>query len=231
MLTNVRTGAAFPSLDPTGAWLYFSGYHVDGWDVERTPFLGAAAPAAPAPDSRFDAPVPTHRAANLTAPVQNYAAGPTLRPTFWNIAYRAPVVFPAQVTSDGGVLRRREALGHAIGAQTSGRDLVGRHAYSVLGRVFTNGGRVETGVGYSYAGLANPVFSVTATQTYDDAGQLAAGTAADPVFVLERERELEGAVTFRAPGWRRNLVLRVRGGLIWQRRELLDHRLAPTRQY
>ena len=231
MLTNVRTGAAFPSLDPTGAWLYFSGYHVDGWDVERTPFLGAAAPAAPAPDSRFDAPVPTHRAANLTAPVQNYAAGPTLRPTFWNIAYRAPIVFPAQVTSDGRVLRRREALGHAIGAQTSGRDLVGRHAYSVLGRVFTNGGRVETGVGYSYAGLANPVFSVTATQTYDDAGQLGAGTAGDPVFVLERERELEGAVTFRAPGWRRNLVLRVSGGLIWQRRELLDHRLEPTRQY
>ena len=28
MLTNVRTGAAFPSIDPAGEWLYFSGYHV-----------------------------------------------------------------------------------------------------------------------------------------------------------------------------------------------------------
>ena len=229
MLTNVRTGAAFPSLDPTGTWLYFSGYHVDGWDVERTPFLGGAAPAAPPPDSRFDPPaVPTHRAANLTATVQNYTAVPTLRPTYWNIAYRAPVVFPAQVTTDGAVLRRREALGYAIGAQTSGRDLVGRHAYSVLGRVFTTGGRVETGVGYSYAGFANPVFSVTATQTYNDAGRL---LAADTLFILERERALEGAVTFRAPAWRRSLLLRVSGGLIWQHRELLDHRLEPTRQY
>ena len=231
MLTNVRTGAAFPSLDPTGAWLYFSGYHVDGWDVERTPFLGAAALTAPEPDSRFDPPVPTPRAANLTAPVQHYAARPTLRPTFWNLAYRAPVVFPEQMTSDGLVLRRREALGHAIGAQTSGRDLVGRHAYSVLGRVFTSGGKVETGVGYSYAGLANPVLSVTATQTYHDAGRLAGGTAADPLFILERERAVGGAVSFRAPRWRRTLVLRVSGGLIWQRRELLDHRLEPTRQY
>ena len=38
MLTNVRTGAAFPSIDPAGEWLYFSGYHVDGWEVERVPF-------------------------------------------------------------------------------------------------------------------------------------------------------------------------------------------------
>ena len=231
MLTNVRTGAAFPSLDPTGTWLYFSGYHVDGWDVERTPFLGAAAPVAPAPAARFDPPsVPTRRAANLTTPVQSYTAGPTLKPTFWNIAYRAPIVFPTQVTSDGLVLRRREALGHAIGAQTSARDLVGRHTYSLFGRVFTSGGRVETGVGYSYAGLANPVFSVTATQAYDDAGQFTAGAAADPVFILERERELEGALTFRAPGWRRTLSLRVSGGLIWQDRELLDRHMERTRQ-
>ena len=51
MLTNLRTGAAFPSIDPTGAWLYFSGYHVDGWEVERTPFPDDSAPAAPTPRS------------------------------------------------------------------------------------------------------------------------------------------------------------------------------------
>ena len=38
LLTNVRTGAAFPSVDPAGEWLYFSGYHVDGWEVERVRF-------------------------------------------------------------------------------------------------------------------------------------------------------------------------------------------------
>ena len=54
MLTNVRTGAAFPSVDPAGEWLYFSGYHVDGWEVERIRFAPDAAPRAPAPADRFD---------------------------------------------------------------------------------------------------------------------------------------------------------------------------------
>ena len=54
MLTNVRTGAAFPSVDPAGEWLYFSGYHVDGWEVERVRFAPGAAPPAPAPAARFD---------------------------------------------------------------------------------------------------------------------------------------------------------------------------------
>ena len=54
MLTNVRTGAAFPSIDPAGEWLYFSGYHVDGWEVERVRFAHAAALPAPAPAARFD---------------------------------------------------------------------------------------------------------------------------------------------------------------------------------
>ena len=54
MLTNVRTGAAFPSVDPAGEWLYFSGYHVDGWEVERIRFAPDAALRAPAPADRFD---------------------------------------------------------------------------------------------------------------------------------------------------------------------------------
>ena len=38
MLTNLRTGAAYPSVDPSGQWLYFSAYHVNGWEIERIPF-------------------------------------------------------------------------------------------------------------------------------------------------------------------------------------------------
>ncbi len=54
LLTNVRTGAAFPSVDPAGEWLYFSGYHADGWEVERVPFAPDVAPPAPPPAARFD---------------------------------------------------------------------------------------------------------------------------------------------------------------------------------
>ena len=60
MLTNVRTGAAFPSVDPAGEWLYFSGYHVDGWEVERVRFAPAAARPAPAPAARFEGAASSH---------------------------------------------------------------------------------------------------------------------------------------------------------------------------
>ena len=56
LLTNVRTGAAFPSVDPAGEWLYFSGYHVDGWEVERVPFAPDSARRAPSPAPRFTEP-------------------------------------------------------------------------------------------------------------------------------------------------------------------------------
>ena len=230
LLTNVRTGAVFPSIGPDGDWLYFTGYHVDGWEVERTPFPGAASPMAPPPDDRFDPPAtPLQRGAS-DAPVEPYAPGPTLRPTYWELTVREPITFPA--ASGGGLfLRSREALGFAVGAQTSGRDLVGRHAYSVLARVFTGTPRVEAGVGYANAALGNPVLSLTATQTYDEAGQLLGGAAPDTLLVLERERLIEAAMTFLAPRWRYDLSFTLSGGLVHESLELLDRRLEPTSAY
>ena len=74
MLTNVRTGAAFPSIDPAGEWLYFSGYHVDGWEVERVRFAPAAALPAPAPAARFDEAGAVSEAA--TGDASAWLAGP-----------------------------------------------------------------------------------------------------------------------------------------------------------
>ena len=79
LLTNVRTGAAFPSVDPAGEWLYFSGYHVDGWEIERVPFAPGPAPPAPPPAARFDEGAPATvlpAAALLDAPTASAAAGP-----------------------------------------------------------------------------------------------------------------------------------------------------------
>ena len=83
LLTNVRTGAAFPSVDPAGEWLYFSGYHVDGWEIEQIPFAPGLAPLAPEPAPRFDdgAVAPAMPAGALagdeaaTAPPGNTAPG------------------------------------------------------------------------------------------------------------------------------------------------------------
>jgi Tol biopolymer transport system component len=230
LLTNVRTGATFPSVDPSGRWLYFTGYHVDGWDVERIPFAGSDAPEAPEPDARFAA-APTEGARGaVDAPVEPYQAGPTLRPRYWELSLRAPIAFPA-VSGDNLFLRRREGLGWAVGAQTSGRDLVGRHAFSVVGRVFTGLPRVEAGFAYSNATLGNPVLTLAASQSWDDGGQLLGGATPDTLFVLERERALTGAVTLVAPRWRHNLSLTLSGAMIQEHAQLLDVGLEPTSAY
>ena len=73
MLTNVRTGATFPHVDPAGDWLYFSGYHVDGWEVERVPFAPRAARRAPEAAARFEsapaAPTPVTAADSATVAI------------------------------------------------------------------------------------------------------------------------------------------------------------------
>ena len=155
MLTNMRTGATFPSVDPAGDWVYFSGYHVDGWEVERVPFEPGSAPLAPDPAARFDT-VPavddmtagTADAAaealtsDLTGTVRGYTPLPTLRPTYWFPSLREPMATGPTTAGDVEV-PRTELLGYAVGGRTSGFDLVGRHAYEVGLRVFTSGGKGE----------------------------------------------------------------------------------------
>jgi hypothetical protein len=230
MLTNVRTGAAYPSVDASGARLYYSGYHVDGWEVERTPFVTEGRPVAPPPAPRFaaeEAP-PERRAA--AGEVHDYSALSTLAPTFWEISYTDAIETPAFQT-DELFLRRRELLGPGLGIQTSGRDLVLRHAYTAYARVRTTGGKIEGGASYSYAGLGNPVLSLSASQGWIDGGQQVAGADQDTLFVLERERFVEGAVTFLAPSYRRGLSLTVGTAMVWEHRELLDVDLEPSGTY
>ena len=232
MLTNVRTGATFPSIDPSGEWLYFSGYHVDGWEVERTRFRGPAAPPAPDVDARFDRPATTDRQAS-GEPMEGYRAGLTLAPTYWEISYSEPIAFAGVTTSDGDVLRRREGLGHALGIQTTGRDVVGRHSYSLFGRIFTETPKVEAGIAYANLSLGSPIVSVSATQRFGSAGQVLGGTAPnqDTLFILRRERRLQGALTFRAPRWRYDLSVTASAAWLMEHNELLDRRMESTSAY
>ena len=231
LLTNVRTGAIFPSVDPESEWLYFSGHHIDGWEVERIPFEPASANDAPPPASRFMAPsgLPVEQR-QMAGPLENYSSLPTLLPTYWEPVYREPVVAPA-TDSRGLPMRSRELLSFGVGAQTSAFDLVGRHAYRAFTNVFTSGGQWEAGGVYSYRGLGNPILSVRGEQTWGAAGQLLAGPSQDTVFVLERERSASASVTFLSNRWRRNLAVTVTGGLGWDNQELLNGDLKPTAAY
>jgi Tol biopolymer transport system component len=96
--TNVRTGASYPVIDPSGEWLYFSGYHVDGWEIERVPFGRREGPMADPAVSRFISRGEQPRRGVVDAEVEDYSPGPTLAPKYWEIAYRDPVETPQVVT-------------------------------------------------------------------------------------------------------------------------------------
>ena len=252
MLTNVRTGAAFPSVDPAGDWLYFSGYHVDGWEVERIRFAPDAAPPAPVPAARFHehdassvAPAgasaalagatdnaPADDGAGVARPdperaARDYSPFSTLYPRYWLPVIREPVA-TAKTTVGDVEVPRTQLLGYALGGRTSGIDLVGRHAYEAGAQVFTSGGRGEGDVSYEYRGLGNPTLGVTASQTWDDDGvrvrrpDVGAPGSPEAFFVLERERRLATSVRVRRPGFRTSTSLRLSAGLVRSDREVLD---------
>jgi Tol biopolymer transport system component len=230
LLTNVRTGLAYPSVDPSGAWIYASGYHVDGWDVERVRFDPDASGPAPPPHPRFapsGSPAPGGEA---EGEVQGYSPFPTLLPYYWQPRFREAVVAPP-ATRSGVTAPSAELLPFALGIETGGFDLAGRHSWAAYGQVFTDGSELEGGVGYAFRGLGNPVFSILTEQTWGSAGTILTDPELDTLYVLEREQRLDVGITLSAPSFRRNIVLSLNGGLVWEARRLLDARVQPSADY
>jgi hypothetical protein len=219
-VTNVLTGAAFPSLDPRGRWIYFSVYHADGWEVERIPFE----------PERWSDPFPEHprfraeepfRPAPALMPVQVGGYNPlkTLRPRYWELD---------GVESRGA--DGKEIIGPAFGFTTAAEDAVGRHGLE-LGAAVATTGEVEGGFAYRWAGLGNPVLSAGVEQIWDADGPLLGereSGAVDTLWLRERERAVSAAATFRVPGFRVASTLTLSGGVVWESRDLLDQRLEPS---
>jgi Tol biopolymer transport system component len=244
MVTNVSTGVAYPAVSPDGTWLFVSAYHADGWEVERVPYRPDTWLEAPPLDARFEVVggMPTAGAGPqppgpdpVAGDPQGYSPLHTLWPRYWEPLYKEPVN-TGVVQTEELFLRSRRILGPSVGAQTSGRDLVGRHAYSAWARFFTESdGQTDGGFSYSYAGLGTPVLGLSADQRWGDDGvriaQAEDGAPLDTLFVLERERSLSLSSSFHRRTWRSTLALSVSGGLSWEQRELLDNALEPATAY
>jgi Tol biopolymer transport system component len=239
MVTNVPTAAAYPSVAPAsvpgGPWVYYSGYHVDGWEVERVPFEPERwAPALPVH--------PSFLVGDTTAPPQDpqvggetrpYSPIATLLPRYWEPLYEAPLR-SRPVARGGLTLPSRDLLGPSVGLETSGVDLVGRHAWDAFLRVHVDGdGRVDGGLSWSWAGLGNPVFTAAATQFWDERGARLGGApvpgSLDTLYVLERERSVSVSTTLQRALFRSDLSLTLGAGLVQEHVELLDARLGPAR--
>ena len=129
--------------------------------------------------------------------MEGYSPGPTLGPKYWEFTSSDPIVTPARTTTDG-FLRGRELLDYGIGIQTSGTDLVGRHSWSAVAQALLSGGELQGGLSYSFRGLGNPILSLAVNQGYSDGGQQLTASL-DTLFTLERERTVNGAMSFRVP--------------------------------
>jgi hypothetical protein len=217
-LTNVRTAAVYPSVSSDGR-LYFSAHHVDGWEAERVAFAPESAGPAAAPVPRFAPPPAPELAppAPAAGEVRSYSIWPTLLPTYWLPRLGEPVEAGVQPG-----LPTKEVLGWRIGAETSGTDLVGRHAYTVHAQAITPRGEVEGGASYAYRGFGNPVLSLAAEQRWSSGGTFLTGSVPDTLFLLDRDRLLNGSIGLVSAAWRRRLSLTVGGGFIWRERRALD---------
>ena len=242
MLTNVRTGAAMPSVDPSGKWLYVSGYHVDGWEVERIPFDPDHAPLAPehlldSTDSaagrtaREVAAIESDSRAPAGGQIRAYSPLQTLLPRFW-----IPVGSYSFSGAGSGTNPRTKVLGASVGAFTSGVDLVGRHTYALTARAFLptggySGGRGAGLLTYRYAGLGNPALGLTASQSWDEervrVRKENGDAPVDTTFVLERTRYAGLSVGVARPRAWSNLSLTLSGGVLREDREAVDSALKP----
>ncbi|MEX0935554.1 MAG: hypothetical protein WD013_01535 [Gemmatimonadota bacterium] len=214
-VTDVGTAVTFPSIDPTGEWIYASVLSGDGWEIGRIP-MDPARWREPAPIQASylpldggdeepegtagaeDGPDPAEAGADgqaLLDSAQRYSAFPTILPRYWE---------PAHV--DRPTVLGRPVLPDAWGARTSGVDLVGRHEYQLafatdLGEP---GRRNDWTAHYRWAGLGNPAFVLETAQAWDtrspfpvDGEEIQGSDDPDAVVPVVRERWFGGAVEWR----------------------------------
>jgi len=247
-ITNMLGGAAHPAVDPAGEWIYFSSYHADGWHIERIPFApgewfepqptsprfdpaaagGAVAEPAAAAGAAGAEAVAEEEAgetaqgdadAQWTTP-EGYGPGGTLRPYYWTPLYTA-----AETGSDqsGNV---HDVLQPLIGLSTGGSDLVGRHSYSLAGRVALDGQRFTGGISYSYRGLGNPVVGLSLRQSYDASSRTFEVEFRDgstpEFFLVERERSASLSTSFLRRRYRSSTALTLSGGFVQENLTLQD---------
>ena len=239
-VTNILGGASHPSVDPASRWIHFSSYHADGWHIERIPYAPGdwfepqmTSPrfaAEPASDGT-GRPGPTVAEASTTASgpdegtgrpagERSYQAVSTLLPRYWLPLY----TLPEEGTDQSGV--RREVFDQAVGMRLAGRDLVGRHSYSIAGRIGLNDRRFGGGFSYNYNGFGNPTLGLSLSQSHDASSRTLSVRFPDDstqeFFLIERERRAFLSTSLLRRRYRTSAALYVRGGVVREELSLQD---------
>ena len=227
-ITNFSTGGAYPAVDPSGTWIYFSGYHADGWHIERIPY-DPGSWATPFPfDTRFrtrDTALdhPTH--VETSTLDRDYSPFPSIWPTYW-----------LPTLAQGETHLGRQVLGPRLGFVTQAVDVIQRHAAAVSFSVEPRGKRFSGGLGYAFAGFGNPVLGVSIGQhhrstgfTIDDADREL--PARRDLFLVTREQEARADISTVRRRVRRTVTASLGASYIREHQQLLDEQLAPETRF
>ncbi|MBI4544887.1 MAG: PD40 domain-containing protein, partial [Gemmatimonadetes bacterium] len=238
-VSNVLTGAFYAEVSRDGRWIYFVGYHADGFHLERMPFDPASwrepAPLRPAlalrekavtAQSEKEAAAPEEAAASEAAGVSRpatppppepsprpYTPWPTLLPRFWLPLYS-----------------QEPALGGVYGALTAGQDLVQRHTYTLWAALAPREDRLEGGLAYQYSGFGNPLLALEVSRTWS--GRLRSLPDTSTARQLRSEDEASLSARFLRRRWRSSTSLTVAAERVTERDLLLGtsrYRLADPR--
>ena len=196
------TGLASPEISPDGRWIAAVTLRADGYHVGVAPSIGAIARRSEPPS---DAPVAAASSAPTpaTGTYSRYSPWRTLAPRYW---------YP--------IIEAAPGRGTRLGAQTTGNDVVGRHAYSAFVAVPTTGSFPVGGFGYRYSGLRRPLIDVGASQDFDSEGELTSGGTGQSLgTLLERTRDASASATYVRPRVRSGASLTVGAGV--ERRDFL----------
>ncbi|MCZ7585708.1 MAG: hypothetical protein M5R36_21575 [Deltaproteobacteria bacterium] len=185
-VTNVLTGAFWPTPNPDETSLAFIHYAARGYDAATLPLARSFGkhfpPETIAENAVVTGPVTAamnKKSGELAAEERKYSAWPTILPSYWNPVYSTSVIQGEQVS--------------ALGIQTSGYDSVYRHAWSLLvthrfDRGFTGGA-----VSYAYNRF-KPALRVSASRVGLDYGNIAEDpTGNTHAFFLKRNAFAGGA--------------------------------------
>jgi outer membrane protein assembly factor BamA len=102
--------------------------------------------------------------------------------------------------------------------------VVGRHTYAASALAYSDGGRVEAGLGYRYAGWGVPLLDVAGSQRWDVERaapvpvRVGDSIRTVPTALLERERRFGATLTFPRQRYRSYTWLSVGGE--WEKRDL-----------
>lgn len=193
-LSTTPAGVFFPAPSPDGRALAASLFRADGYRVGVAPYPSGDSASRGSPDSLHADALPAARhplrgvpggQAIGSARAGRYSAWRSLLPRYW---------LPVVGTTDEDEL--------ALGAYTSGEDIVGRHAYAAqLSLAPRKRSEIDASAAYRYSGLGLPLLDLSFSQAWDH--QTIFDAADAPVGTLrENSRTASLAATVVRPRMR-----------------------------